>query len=226
MYAAVLLAYACKEALLVRRTRAFNWPRNGLLGVTALSWWAGIMALDSDLAFTAVNVIAHGVPYMALIWLYGRNQAQVQAGARDALRVFGVLPGARLFSLAWVPLFVAIPLLLAYLEEGLWDGFVWTEHPGLFGFFTALPAVESRDVLVLLVPLLALPQITHYVLDAFIWRLGRPGTAWKRVLLLRQPAPFPGPFPAPFPGPLDASGSGTGTGAPASSDWPASPVRR
>jgi len=32
------------------------------------------------------------------------------------------------------------------------------------------------------VPLLALPQITHYLLDAFIWRLHRTDTDWKKIL--------------------------------------------
>lgn len=210
LYAAVLAAYACKEALLLRRTGRFNWPRNLLLGVTALSWWAGIVALDSDLAFTATNVVAHGVPYLALIWLYGRNQARADAPGAGALRLLGVLPGARLFSPAWLPLFVGLPVLLAYLEEGLWDGLVWTDHPGLFPSFTLLPQVGSDALLVWLVPLLALPQITHYVLDAFIWRLGAPGTPWKRVLLQRQPAPLRDAA-------LSGSAPGTGTAAPAPS---------
>jgi hypothetical protein len=170
-YVLIMAAYVGKEVLLVRR---MNWPRNLLLGGTALSWWVGIVGLDSDLAFTAINVIAHGVPYMALIWLYGRKQ--------ETARLLGVMPASRAFRLAWVPLFLTLPLLLAYFEEGLWDGLVWTEHPSLFPAFTALPPIESRDLLVLVVPLLALPQITHYILDGFIWRRQRATEAWKTAL--------------------------------------------
>jgi hypothetical protein len=178
VYAAIIATYTIKEWLLWRRTGRVNVPRNLLLAGTALSWWTGIIVLDSDLAFTATNVLAHGIPYMALIWLFGRNQAR-----DDGMPpVFGVIAPARLFSVAWVPLFLGLPVLLAYLEEGLWDGFIWTEHPTLFGLFRALPAVDNAGILVWLVPLLALPQITHYVLDAFIWRLGRPGTSWKRIM--------------------------------------------
>jgi hypothetical protein len=47
---------------------------------------------------------------------------------------------------------------------------VWHDQPGLF----AGPALElGRGVLTLLVPLLALPQATHYVLDGWIWRRSR-----------------------------------------------------
>jgi hypothetical protein len=177
-YAAILAAYVVKETLLWRQTGRVNVPRNLLLAGTALSWWIGIIALNSDLAFTAVNVLAHGIPYMALIWLYGRNQARNE----DTRPQWRLVPAERLYSVAFVPLFIGLPILFAYLEEGLWDGFVWTEHPTVFGLFSALPTIDRADILVWLVPLLALPQITHYVLDAFIWRLGRPGTPWKRIM--------------------------------------------
>jgi hypothetical protein len=170
-YAAVLLCYAVKEALAAWRD-GFNWPRNLLLAGTAGSWFVGIVALDSDLAFTALNVVAHGVPYTALVWLYGR------AGARTA--------GARrwqVFTPALLPVFLGLPLLLAYAEEGVWDGMVWADHPALFPGFDGLPFVEDPALLALLVPLLALPQITHYVLDAFIWRVRGSGDATLRVLL-------------------------------------------
>ena len=172
------VAYLAKEAVGWRGGAAFNWPRNLLLAGTAFSWWGGIVALNSDLAFTAVNVLAHGVPYMALIWLFGRNRSELEPG----------VPGGRLFKLGFLPVFVGLPILLAYVEEGLWDGLVWADHPGLFRLFHWAAVVQDRDVLVLLVPLLALPQITHYVLDAFIWRLGTPGTPWRRILLARPDA--------------------------------------
>jgi hypothetical protein len=198
VYAAIIATYMVKEWLSWRATGHFNVPRNLLLAGTALSWWTGIVVLDSDLAFTATNVLAHGIPYMALIWLFGHNQS------RDGRvpPMLGIIPPARLFSVAWVPLFIGLPVLLAYLEEGLWDGFIWTEHPTLFGLFQALPAVDNADILVWLVPLLALPQLTHYVLDAFIWRLGLPGTSWKRIMFpeLATAVPdLPGPREPTFP---------------------------
>jgi hypothetical protein len=173
-YLAIMAAYVVKEIRLLRRAGRVNWPRNLLLAGTALSWWVGIIAMDSDLAFTAVNVVAHGIPYMALVWVYGR--------AKTGDLVLGVLPSSKAFSPAFLPLFLALPLLLAYLEEGLWDGFVWAEHPSLFPAFTALPVIRTDDLLVLLVPLLALPQITHYILDGFIWRRGRAPDTWRATL--------------------------------------------
>jgi hypothetical protein len=168
----IAAAYLAKEAWSAAQGIPFNWPRNLLVAVTALSWWVGIMALDSDLAFTAVNILAHGPPYMALIWLYGRNRTAGPA-----------VPGKRLFSIGFLPVFIGLPILLAYIEEGLWDGLVFADHPALFRMFHITSMIQDPDVLIWLVPFLALPQITHYVLDGFIWRLGQPGTPWRQILL-------------------------------------------
>ncbi|MEO6979448.1 MAG: hypothetical protein ABI113_13750 [Mucilaginibacter sp.] len=39
-----------------------------------------------------------------------------------------------------------------------------------------MPAITKSIVLALVVPLLALPQSTHYVLDGFIWRVKKETT--------------------------------------------------
>ncbi|WP_254244085.1 hypothetical protein [Hymenobacter sp. BRD128] len=158
LYVALLLAYAAREAWLYARTRRFNLPRNLLLAGTAASWYAGIVLYNGDLAFTLLNVVAHGVPYLALVW----SSRPAGAGGR------GWWAGR--YGLA---LFLGVIVLFAFLEEGLWDGLVWREHGAVFGWFQQLPAVAAPGVLRWLVPLLALPQSTHYVLDGFIWRRGR-----------------------------------------------------
>ncbi|OLE97463.1 MAG: hypothetical protein AUG75_08005 [Cyanobacteria bacterium 13_1_20CM_4_61_6] len=62
-------------------------------------------------------------------------------------------------------MFLATLWLLAYAEELLWDRGVWHERAWLFG-----AAWDWSSLKVFLVPLLALPQATHYVLDGFVWR--------------------------------------------------------
>ena len=156
-YVALLLAYMAREAWLYQRTRVFNLPRNLLLAGTALSWYVGIVVCNGDLAFTLLNVVAHGVPYLALVW------SRRPAGAAGR----GWWAGR--YGLA---LFVGALALFAFLEEGLWDDLVWREHGAVFGWFQHLPAVAEPGLLMWLVPLRALPQSTHYVLDGFIWRRG------------------------------------------------------
>ncbi len=183
-YVSVLLAYVAKESWVTLRSRALNIPKNALLITTAASWWTGIITFDSDLAFTAANVVAHGIPYTALVWIYGRNQGRMEPGHT----LFGVLKSPRFFTLSMLPVFIGLLVTLAYLEEGLWDGLVWREHARLFSPFRFLPLIEDKETLALLVPMLALPQLTHYALDGFIWRLQTPDTDWKRILLYREQA--------------------------------------
>lgn len=185
IYGMVLTAYVVREVLAVREGHKFNWPRNLLLLGTALSWYVGIVATNNDLAFTATNIIAHGVPYMALIWLYGRNRVKLAGRVSP----FTWPPLQRLFSWRWVPLYGALLFALAYTEEILWDGFIWREHGAALWLSASLPVAQNSSVLTWLVPLLALPQATHYVLDAFIWRLRSPGTIWKQVLFFSVQRP-------------------------------------
>ncbi|MFG0254791.1 MAG: hypothetical protein ACF787_06795, partial [Rhodopirellula sp. JB053] len=74
-------------------------------------------------------------------------------------------------------LFLCAIWVIAYADELLWDRGVWNEQDWLFGWVTfgagdSSPSTGSRSsgVDFWLAPLLAVPQITHYVLDGFIWR--------------------------------------------------------
>ena len=178
LYLLLLAAYVVKEARIYVTERTFNLPKNLLLAGTVVSWFTGIVYMNSDLAFTATNVVAHGVPYIALIWIYGHNRGE----ATPRARIFDRIPYRALFSPRMAPIYLAILVALAYVEEGLWDGFIWTEHRGLFHLFRVLPEANDHALLSWLVPLLALPQMTHYVLDAYIWRLQEAGTEWKKIL--------------------------------------------
>jgi hypothetical protein len=130
---------------------------------TALSWFFGIVYFNGDLAFTTLNVISHGIPYMALIWFFEKKKHTIRQPVTSKLLKVS-------FGKYGIVLFIFILFVLAYFEEGFWDGLVWKEHSGLFSPFAFLPQIEEKKLLSLLVPLLALPQATHYVLDGFIWR--------------------------------------------------------
>lgn len=163
IYVIICLVYIISEIHSVIQKKYINVPKNALLLGTALSWLVGIVILNSDITFTFLNVVAHGVPYMALIWIKAQEKAQSNpmnfpSFIRRALTRFG-----------W-PLFLMFLILPAIFEEGLWDIFVWHEQIELL-FNRDLNFQTPKSVLNLLVPLLSVPQITHYILDGFIWKV-------------------------------------------------------
>jgi hypothetical protein len=158
LHAGALGAWVLRQAWRVVRGEGTNLAQWLILGTTWVTWYGGIVWLDSDVAFTASNVLAHGVPYVLLVHRWGAARWR---GATGRLPL--------LFRPRGAVVFVAALWALAWSEEALWDGLVWHQHAGLFG----LPYVPlSEAALALVVPLLALPQATHYVLDAFLWRTG------------------------------------------------------
>ncbi len=144
---------ATHVALRVRSGRA---NRGGDLWfvATAINWWGGIVLARSDLGFTLANVMGHGVPYLALVWFSARPHPD-RAGGAPAL--------AGRWAAA---LFAGVPLALAFAEELTWDLVVWQER---------LPAFDVPDAIVpIATAVLAVPQLTHYLLDGVIWKLDGP----------------------------------------------------
>ena len=149
VYWIALAAYAARSIYRVIALREFSPGKDVVLVTTAVCWYVGIISFNSDYAFTVTNVIIHGVPYMVLVYWYGARKRPA-GGKRHASRV------AAFLGIVWV---------MAYVEELLWDVGLWHERSWLFGTAWDLGQLEF-----FLIPLLAVPQITHYVLDGFIWR--------------------------------------------------------
>lgn len=161
IYMAIVLTYLIKEIYISVSSSDFNMPKNCIVAGTFLSWYVGIIVFKGDLTFTFLNVVAHGIPYMGLIWMYGERKAS----SRFTFGMRGVLT------------FVGVIFLLSYFEESLWDVMVWKDHQILFPFFTNLNSITEPLILSIVVPFLVLPQITHYILDGFIWRFSKDATA-------------------------------------------------
>jgi hypothetical protein len=172
-----LAAYALRAVVLTRAGHLLV-GKHLVVASTAATWWIGIVATDSDFEFSVANVLVHGVPYFALLHAYARERAVEAPGSlvARALR-FGVVG------------FVAILQVLAFAEELLWDRLVWGARPQLFGGDGEPLAPIGWWPLV--VPLLAVPQATHYVLDAVLWRRGGTGAAQARAMGFNAaPSPF------------------------------------
>lgn len=164
IYFLILGTYILSEINVFIRTKTFNIPKNLLISGTYLSWYAGIITFNSDMAFTTLNVISHGIPYMTLIWISGHKRSVGSSESYNKLI-------RTVFSHIGVPVFIILLVLPAFVEEGLWDALVWQDHREIFSAFARFDEIKDKAVLNLVIPLLALPQITHYVLDGFIWKI-------------------------------------------------------
>ncbi len=153
--------FITKEVCLWRINGTINLPKCLLITGTACAWFTGIVACNNDMGFTLTNVVSHGIPYMALVWIYNQRDHR-----HASTQTHNTLQRAAGFA----PAYLLILLALAYGEEGLWDALVWRERSTLFAAFSPLPAVNQHALLALIIPLLTLPQATHYLLDGFIWR--------------------------------------------------------
>jgi hypothetical protein len=168
-WAFLFAGYVASE---IRHRKHFNLPKNLLFIATAFSWMVGIIYFNGDFAFTLTNTLSHGIPYMALVlWTtYGKKS---ESSFKFSLHSIAVSIIASLFLL-W---------FLAYFEEGLWDYFVWHEREILFRPFKLLSGLGAGLGTAFWVAFLSVPQVTHYFLDGFIWKLRDPTRDLKRSLL-------------------------------------------
>lgn len=144
--------YITRTLYFFLKTNYFNIPKNLIIIGTLLSWYFGIVFYNNDLIFTILNVVSHGIPYIALIYLN-----EIKLKTKEVIGKIKVLHSGK-----GIIVFITILLLIAFTEEYLWEILVWNENFS-FNFNTV-------DWHFLLVPLLTVPQFTHYLLDGFIWK--------------------------------------------------------
>ena len=88
---------------------------------------------------------------MALIYLN-----EIEKRSNEELGILNILKQYK-----GVFIFVAILLIIAFSEEFLWEILVWNEQFSITNY-------DFSNWRFLLVPLLTVPQFTHYLLDGFI----------------------------------------------------------
>lgn len=165
LYIIILSIYFLKEGLASVRGGCINIPKNMIILGSALSWYMGIVYFNGDLIFTLFNVVSHGIPYMALIWIMGKKQQQRSPKSMNNFlqKMYRIPMGSLCF--------LASLFLLAYIEEGLWDVSLWQEHTRTFSLFHKFLGTMQNAAVGIWVPLLTVPQLTHYILDGFIWKV-------------------------------------------------------
>ncbi|RHX87710.1 hypothetical protein [Leptospira stimsonii] len=144
--------------------RSFPFGKILLVINTWCVWFFGIVYFNSDFSFTITNVINHGIPYIFLLFYYVIQNPNEIIG-----EVFK--------SKAWITVlicFLGVLFLFSFVEEWAWDSFIWKDHYQIFqnASFYSLELPEFATAL--LASVLFLPQFTHYVLDAYLWKIGKP----------------------------------------------------
>lgn len=157
----VIAVYLFMEIKSKQKNVRLNVPRIALTLSTAFSYYVCIVLCDNDFVFSLVNVLGHGIPYFALVWW--SEKRQVSSSSDSILKLVFAKWG-------WI-LFYLIVFAMAYFEEALWDALLYRERPFPFGWtYSFLKSLDHPILVGIVVPLLIMPQIVHYILDAYIWR--------------------------------------------------------
>lgn len=143
---------------------------------TAGNWYIGIVYFNADLVFSVTNVVAHGIPYIALIIYYNEKKKSIETNT-IANRI--TLPK----WLKTAAIVLGVTTGIAFLEEYFWDMWFFRDRPEFFSSILSYPANILEDPVwqSLGIALLALPQVTHYVLDGFIWKYNDHNPFMKKI---------------------------------------------
>ncbi|MCB1178354.1 MAG: hypothetical protein KDK36_12285 [Leptospiraceae bacterium] len=179
-YLLTLSIFILKESINFIKKKPINLPKYFILSGTAISWFIGIVLYNNDLIFTITNVVTHGIPYIALIWIYGKKEIHTN----NNLKVFGKINYRFFFNKYGILIFLGTLIIFAYIEESIWANFVWKEYLEIFPNLTFFKTNISEKTLTILVPLLSVPQVTHYILDGFIWKIRSDESYWKKLFFI------------------------------------------
>lgn len=171
----VLIGYWIFEEVRFYRSTKDAFPFGKMLWTvtTALNWFLGIVYFNSDLVFTITNVVAHGVPYLALVIFYRIKKVEIQRADISKTR-----------SLRITATVLLTVLLFALVEEYFWDSLIYRENEQFFGNVVSYSkSIPSELWQLLAIGLLAVPQVTHYILDGFIWKNNEKNPYLKKILL-------------------------------------------
>jgi len=157
----VTLLYLYVEYAEAKDHGRVNWPRVLLTLGTGFSYYVSIVISNNDFVFSLVNVIGHGIPYLALVYLSEKKELNEKSS--PVLKLV-------LAKWGWI-LFYAIVFAFAYFEETLWDVFINRENNVPFGWlYNTVQVIDDHQLKTLFIPVLIMPQIVHYILDGYIWR--------------------------------------------------------
>lgn len=173
LYWSIMAGWLIEEVIYVKKGfNTLSYGRILWLFTTLVNWYLGIIWFNSDLAFTLTNVVAHGIPYFALVIFYKVKKQQFQH----------VIKSRTTLSIAFS--IIALSLVFAWFEEYLWDLFLNHEKEAFFSRIMTYPDfnIYNTPIETIALVLLSLPQVTHYILDGFIWKMNASNPHLKQII--------------------------------------------
>lgn len=143
---------------------------------SSLVWYVGIVWFNSDVVFSLTNVVSHGVPYMVLVFYYVEVKKSIKN--KETFKLSNK-------TLSAIGAMILIVLLLALTEEYFWDWVINKEKSEFFEAWFDFPFQVnlSYNFRMIIISILSIPQITHYILDSYIWKGNAKNPYVKKVFL-------------------------------------------
>lgn len=169
---AVGAIYVARQITHARAGR-FNWGKNLWMLAAWASWGLAVYRLDHPLVSLACVNLLHGIPFLALVWVrlhrYWKTESDPEVRGRSRFVAFlsgtgSARPSSRWGWIGLAALFYLPLLVLGVVEEGAWERYVW-------GVRLDLAWEPNKEQLSFVVALLATPQIVHYILDGWLWKM-------------------------------------------------------
>jgi hypothetical protein len=176
LYWLILACWLIEEINQTRKNQTpIAWGKILWMLTTAGNWYLGIVYFNSDVAFSLTNVVAHGIPYLTLIFVYVERKKIIKrpnVGHSIGKIAFNIL------------MMILIVLLLALTEEYFWDLWLNRQKTDFFGQFLVypIPLLQNPIFQAAALALLSIPQVSHYIIDGYIWKGGAKNPDLRAIL--------------------------------------------
>lgn len=163
LYWCIIMAWLIEELYFtIKIHQTILWGKILWFLTTAINWYLGIINFNSDIVFTMTNVVAHGIPYIILIYIY-KHKKDINLQQKSVL--------GRNMALGII-IFISSIFLLGFTEEYCWDWFINRSKVDFFNNILAYPTrmLADKNHRIIVIAILSIPQITHYIIDGFIWK--------------------------------------------------------
>ena len=179
-YWLIISAWVVEDIIISRQQhRQISVGKILWLITTALNWWLGIVWFNSDVAFSLTNVVAHGIPYIVLVFFYVERKQAITTH-----KIKNIVGSA----LSIILMAIGI-LVLGFVEEYHWDMLINRQRQALFETIWSYPvsALSSPISQAIALAVLSTPQVAHYIIDGYIWRGGSGNPYIKKVFVPPPP---------------------------------------